>query len=126
MSTLTLTPLPPTPLRPAEYDLLVLRSNSAIAASRAAMRRYSTGKGTWDAVVAAQAEATRRYAATAQWWQGEPGIAYRAEVDAYENARALRKAERAAGAQASVNRRETAAVRSAACTRCFTTHPGEC
>lgn len=126
MTTATLTQLPPMPVRPAAYDELVLHNNVAVAAVRAAVRGYSRGKATWAQVTAANASARTWRELCLEWWETPEGVAYRELVDAYETARAIRRAERVAEGQASVNRRAVAAVRSTACDRCFATHAGEC
>lgn len=126
MTTATLTALPPQPVRPAEYDALVLHANLANAANRAAIRSYTHGKVSWELVKATQAEALSRYTLINEWWGTAAGVAYRELVDAYETARVIRRTERATLAQASVNRRAVTAVRSAACPVCSATHPGEC
>lgn len=126
MSTLTLTPLPAQPIRPASYDELILRSNAAVAAYRAAARKVIRGQDTSDRAIALLRVARERQAECNAWWQTPDGVAYREAVDAYETARVVRAAERRAGAQASVNRRAVTAVRAAACPLCFATHRGEC
>lgn len=122
----TLTVLPPMPVHPPVYAALAVRHNEASRTLRLTIRAYTRGKADWAQVKAARDLLMVLRAEVTQWSGTVEGLAYMAEVDAYEAARQARIAERAAEAQATTNRAAAAVVRSGACTRCFTTHPGEC
>lgn len=51
---------------------------------------------------------------------------YNRQVDAYNRAVYAYRAQRATAAQVRQNAAQVAAVRQAACSKCTTTHPGEC
>jgi hypothetical protein len=62
----------------------------------------------------------------AEWYATVEGQAYRVAVATYNAQAATFNAQIKDDRQARTNRREVTKVRSAACSRCFATHAGEC
>lgn len=119
---------PAKPVQPRELRDLIDCHNAAQRAANGAVRGMVHGlPGMGEAFTRYTEEAAEWSAEIRRWYDETPeGRAYYASVQTWNAYVHASRAEAKVNRQVRANAREVSAVRSAACPRCFSTHPGEC